>query len=194
MGNKKNTRSVRKLPMDQAAAAVYDMGLTSYYQYLKICSSGERPAYLPSNLSTYYDEYPGWDAFLALGKKVSNAQNIFTGISYAELKYIVHRKNLSSKGAYLKAFRNGELPPGTPSDPENYYPEFEGWNTFLPPKRSLIPYEEAKKIVHAYNLKSSYQWRNFCRDGNKPDGIPVLPDRDYPEFISWEDFLGYSKQ
>lgn len=191
MPNKKNTRSVSKLPMDKAAAVLFNMGLTSYYQYTQLCASGNRPDYLPSNLSSYYNDYPGWDKFIKLGELAAKSNNTYFGVTYSELKYILKRKNISSKSAFLKAHRSGELPPGTPLSPDSYYSEFEGWDLFLPKKAPKIGYEEAKKIIHPHMLKSSYQWRNFCRDGHKPDGIPVLPDRDYDEFVSWEDFLGY---
>ena len=144
MSTKKNTRSVIKLPMEQAAVTLFAMGITNYQQYTKLCADGERPDFLPSSLTTYYTNYPGWEAFHELGKNASNLYEPFFGISYADVKKVVHEYHICTK-TYIKPFK----------------------------------------------LKSSYQWRNFCREGRNPGNIPVLPDRDYAEFTTWADFLGY---
>ena len=191
MSTKKNTRSVIKLPMEQAAVTLFAMGITNYQQYTKLCADGERPDFLPSSLTTYYTNYPGWEAFHELGKNASNLYEPFFGISYADVKKVVHEYHICTKGAYVAAFKKQQLPPGTPADPETYFSEFEGWDIFLAPKNRFISFEEAKAYIKPFKLKSSYQWRNFCREGRNPGNIPVLPDRDYAEFTTWADFLGY---
>lgn len=191
MNAKKNTRSVIKLPMEHAAVTLFAMGINSYYQYTKLCANGDRPDFLPSSLTTYYPNYPGWDAFHELGKKASKVYKPFFGISYDEVKKVVHEDKINTKGAYVEAFKLHKLPPGTPADPESYFKEFEGWDLFLAPKNRFISFDKAKAFIKPYKLTSSYQWRNFCREGRKPGNIPVLPDRDYSEFSTWANFLGY---
>ena len=191
MNQKKNSRSVIKLPMEQAAVTLYAMGINHHYEFTKLCADGNRPDYIPSSLTSYYPDYPGWNAFLELGKNASKFHEPFSGITYSEVKAMVHQNKISTKGAYIAAYKALELPPGTPADPESYFSEFEGWDKFLAPKNRFISFEEAKAFIKPYGLKSSYQWRAFCREGRKPDNIPVLPDRDYPEFTTWADFLGY---
>jgi hypothetical protein len=193
--NKKqlNSRSVAKLPMEQAAAMIVSMGITTHSQFKKLSSDGNRPDVIPADLYSFYDNYPGWDAFIAIGVKASKRFKQFTPVSYQELKTILRRKGISTRQAYNKAFKEDAFPPGTPSKPEAYYDEFEGWKEFLAPRSNFISFSAAREFAHTLNLKSSYQWRQYCREGHKPAFIPVLPDRDYPEFTSWADFLGYSE-
>ena len=194
MVTKRTSRSVIKLPMEQAAAALVAMGIQTYDQFLVLCNQGNRPDFIPRSLREYYPEYPGWDAFYKLGQQAAATYGVIEGIKYDALKSFIHDKGINTKGAYISAHRNNQLPPGAPLDPEVYYEDFEGWSTFLASKKKQMTYEAAKKIIHPFGLKSSYQWRNFCREGKKPDFIPVLPDRDFPDFVSWPDFLGYSPE
>lgn len=200
MKKKTSTRSFKKLDMPDAAAFIYSMGIKTYNEYIKLSKDGLRPAFLPFTLNSYYPDYPGWDEFLKLGQEMSksseqaetNTAHFF--IDYFELKHIVKIKRITSASGYQKARRNNELPAGAPPHPDSFYPEFEGWDEFLSDIKFEYLYSQAKELIHPYKLKSSYQWRNFCRDGLKPDGIPVLPDRDYPDFVSWADFLGYEEK
>ena len=194
MVNKRTSRSVTKLPMEQAAATLVAMGIQTYDQFLVLCNQGNRPDFIPRSLREYYPDYPGWDAFYKLGLESVPTYGLIEAITYPDLKTFIHSKGICTKGAYITAHRNNELPPGAPLDPEVYFEGFEGWSSFLAPKKKQITYEEAKKIIHPFGLKSSYQWRNFCREGHKPESIPVLPDRDFPDFISWPDFLGYDAE
>ena len=59
-------------------------------------------------------------------------------------------------------------------------------------KFNWMPFEEAKKIVQKYNLKSSTEWRDFDKS-HIPDNIPKRPSNAYKNkgWISWSDFLGY---
>ena len=185
--------------MAEAAIYAYQAGLKTHSEFLKLSESGQRPAFLPSSLRTYYPEYKSWQEFINLGKSLSE-QNTegptdtpHLAIDYYELKFLIKSKRIHSIYAYHKARRAGELPLGTPANPDKFYSEFEGWDEFLSDEPNRLTYSEAKALIKPFQLKSSYQWRNFCREGHKPDGVPVLPDRDYPEFVSWPDFLGYEE-
>ena len=57
--------------------------------------------------------------------------------------------------------------------------------------RKTLPFEEAKKIVHAERIESVAQYKKWY-DLNRPAGLPRRPDRAYHSdgFTSWNDFLG----
>ena len=59
-------------------------------------------------------------------------------------------------------------------------------------KEKFLPFEDAKKIVLELKLKSNSEWRIFCKNGQKPQNIPVNPDRTYKEkgWQNWTDWLG----
>lgn len=57
-------------------------------------------------------------------------------------------------------------------------------------KKRCMPFEDAKKIVHAECIESVTQYKKWY-DLNKPAGLPRRPDRAYhQDFISWNDYLG----
>ena len=55
----------------------------------------------------------------------------------------------------------------------------------------LLSYEDAKQYVHKLKLKSSKDWIEYCKSGNKPKDIPHSPYRTYKtSWKSWSDWLG----
>lgn len=47
-------------------------------------------------------------------------------------------------------------------------------------------FNEAKKFVHSLSLKSTKEWKTYCKSGTKPQNIPLYPDRVYEkDWISW---------
>ena len=55
----------------------------------------------------------------------------------------------------------------------------------------LLAYTDAKDYVHKLNLKSSKDWAEYCKSGNKPREIPYSPDRAYKDYWKgWSDWLG----
>ena len=61
-----------------------------------------------------------------------------------------------------------------------------------------LPYEtfeKAKAFIHSLKFKSSEDWKNFLKNGNKPNEIPATPDRVYKHkgWVSWGDWFGTNK-
>ena len=55
----------------------------------------------------------------------------------------------------------------------------------------LLSYADAKKHVHNLKLKSSKEWNEYCKSGNKPTDIPYSPARAYKSYWrGWSDWLG----
>jgi hypothetical protein len=182
------TRSVKKLPMDEAAALLRSLGIKTLSEFKSLKQKGERPPTIPANPETYYKDYPGWRIFISLGKDIKSPD--ISTPTYAELKTLNFRFSIKTQQAYLNAIKEGTLPVGSPTNPESYFKEhWQSWNEFLAPKSKFVSFDEARRYARQLGLKSSYEWRAFCRQGHKPEFIPVLPDRDYDEFISWHDFL-----
>lgn len=59
-------------------------------------------------------------------------------------------------------------------------------------KIKFLPFIVAKNIVHELKLNSNSEWRAYCKNGNKPQNIPVNPDRVYKDngWLNWPDWLG----
>tara|TARA_Y100000780_G_C13695637_1_gene421662 strand:+ start:9639 stop:10223 length:585 start_codon:yes stop_codon:yes gene_type:complete len=184
---KRNTRSVKKLPYAQAAALLIEMGVKTLSDFRKLKKAGKRPPLIPANPEEFYEgEYVGWKEFIEAGRS-STPQHI-SAPTYSQVKALNTYHRIDTKTKYAKALSDGIFPPGTPSRPDNYYTEWHSWDDFLA-EYSFIPFSEARRFARTLGLKNSSEWREYCRGGTKPPDIPVLPDRDYPEFISWQDFL-----
>ena len=56
-------------------------------------------------------------------------------------------------------------------------------------------YEKANKWVKKLNLKNGREWKEYCKSGNKPQNIPVLPYKTYKNrgWNCMSDWLGYNK-
>ncbi len=53
------------------------------------------------------------------------------------------------------------------------------------------PFEDARTYVHTLGLRSQAEWRDFARNGNRPEDIPWTPERTYKKsgWKSWGDWL-----
>ena len=190
---RKSSRKMAKLPFEDAAIAVFKLGIKTSTQFEKLKSENKIPVEIPARPDMFYkSEWSSWKEFIEKGNKLASDGNVPSlRFSYQLLKATMRRLAITSKDAYLKAIMDGRLPEYTPTDPEATFPdEFEGWSEFVAVEHKFVSYAEAKRFVKPLRLKNSLDWRNYCREGLRPSFIPSLPDREYEEFTTWEDFLG----
>ena len=43
-------------------------------------------------------------------------------------------------------------------------------------------FESARAFVRSLGLKNGYEWKEYCKSGNKPDDIPANPWGTYKEW------------
>jgi hypothetical protein len=63
-------------------------------------------------------------------------------------------------------------------------------------KDKIFPtYEEAKKMIKNFNIKSNKEWRIFSKKEGKKLNLPSAPDRTYKNkgWTDWGDFLSKKK-
>lgn len=65
-----------------------------------------------------------------------------------------------------------------------------GTGTIASFNRQYRPFPEARALVHTLHFKSSKQWREYCKSGQKPPDIPTMPERYGSEFKGYGDWLG----
>lgn len=192
--NRKYSKKMAKLPFDAAAVAVFRMGVKNSTHFERLRAENKIPVEIPARPDMYYrDEWNSWKSFLETGDKLNRqgAQPTLR-FSYDLLKATMRRLAITNQEDYYKALLDGRLPDYAPEDPQAEFPdEFEGWKLFLAEELTYVSFSEAKRFIRRYQLKNSFEWRNFCREGLRPKFIPSLPDRVYSEFTTWEDFLGY---
>lgn len=206
-----STNSIAKLGLEEVAVKLFQMGVRSATDFQKLCR-GEfngyegRPADIPSNPMMYFKEINSFSELISLGEKDnedSKAQaapdnknkDELDVMSYADLKQLVRKYNVTTIRQWKQVVKDEELPGSFPSSPQSYYEEFEGWEAFLAPKKSRFlewpeAKEAAKNIRIEYGLKNAYDWRWLSRQGNRPPYLPSAPDYYYSEFTTWNDFYG----
>ena len=104
-------------------------------------------------------------------------------------------KSAKEYGAYCKS---GNKPDDIPSAPDVVYADsgWISWGDWLGIgnvlSKSWRQFGEARTFVHGLKLKSTTEYRAYCKSGNKPDDIPTHPHIIYADsgWISWYDWLG----
>jgi hypothetical protein len=58
--------------------------------------------------------------------------------------------------------------------------------------REYRPFKEARAFVRGLRLRSSNEWRDYCRSGKRPHDIPSNPDKVYENegWVGFGDWLG----
>lgn len=190
--SKKYSRGAPKLSFEDAAAKLYLMGITKRKHFKNLSREKKRPPDIPSSPHTYYEEFTTWDEMVKIGKKAAELGKGKTELlpPYQELKLLNRRYSVTTQQRYKKVLETGKLGAFAPKNPELCYGDkFEGWDDFLAPKNRFVDFETARAICRGYGLKTSTDWVVFCTEGCRPSFIPSMPQRDYPEFITWHDFL-----
>ena len=130
--------------------------------------------------------------------------------SFEEARKFVHALKLKNQKEW-RQYCKGELggrepkPEDIPVTPNRIYKD-RGWQsmgdwlgtgTIAPQKRKYRSFEEAREFVHALELKSQKEWKQYCKgklEGkiSKPEDIPVVPDHIYKSqgWQGWGDWLG----
>jgi hypothetical protein len=94
--------------------------------------------------------------------------------------------------------KSGDKPDNIPAKPERTYKkEWKGTGDWLGTGRvanfnkQYRPFKDAREFVRSLGLKGVVKWIEYCKSGNKPDDIPVKPERTYKnEWKSYGDWLG----
>ncbi len=118
--------------------------------------------------------------------------------SFEEARKYIHSlklKNLTDWRGYIKS---GNKPKDIPSSPAMVYEsqwinlgDWLGTGYIAPWLREYLTFQEAKRIVSTFKIKSKDSWLIFSKSNQKPENIPSDPRRVYKEeWISWADWLG----
>ncbi len=105
---------------------------------------------------------------------------------------------LKSNKEWREYCKSDEKPKDIPQDVARIYKnEFKGVGDWLGTGRVADQnkvyrsFEDAREFVRALNLKSTKEWQEYCKSGNKPDDIPTAPNGTYKkDYKGWGDFLG----
>lgn len=181
------------LSFNEARKFVWDLNLKNEKEWREFLKSDKRPWNLTTNPSSLYKE-KGWISF---GDWLGNTKG-WDGeyLDFESARDFVRNKNLRSQKDWYEYVRT-KKPDNIPSNPQSVYkdkwkslPDWigtnEGWEGY-----QWKSYEESKKIIHTLNLKSTKEWRNYCKKNELPEGIPSSPERVYKDHgFGMGDWLG----
>lgn len=184
---------------EDAKLFVQKLKLKNIVEWKVYCNSGNKPTNIPASpRGTYLSQgWSGWGDWLGTGTKANNKKQYRP---FNEGRDYVHTLNLKSVNEWKEYCRSGSRPYDLPANPAKTY-FGNGWiswgdwlgteiiATHLINFRSFI---EARMFVQHLNLKSSGEYKKYCRSGEKPFDIPTNPARTYlgKGWISWGDWLG----
>ena len=176
---------------DEARLYIQEQGIKSQRKFEEWSRSGERPWNFPSDPQRVYKgEWESWGAFFGTGNKKGKKDFM----SYKEAKSLVQELGLKSSLEFREWSRS--RPGNFPSDPSMAYKgEWESWGAFFGTGNSytkdFMSYEEAKSLVRELGLKSSGEFREWSRSGERPWNFPSDPSMAYKgEWESWGAFFG----
>jgi superfamily II DNA or RNA helicase len=185
---------VQKRSFQKARSFVRGLGLKSANEWYAYCKSGKKPNDIPAE-PRYY-EGAGWAGFqdwLGTGCR-----------SFEEARAFARSLNLNSHAEWLTYCKSGKKPDDVPASPIKAYANdgWSGWGDWLGtgnvanqlrPYRSFI---EARAFVRSLGLRSSDEWRAYCRSGKKPHDIPFKPDNGYADqgWAGMGDWLGTGRK
>ena len=121
--------------------------------------------------------------------------------SFNEFKIFIKGLNINSSKEYKKYLKNNSLQLDIPYNPDLVYKN-SGWTNWpdilgkgMKGAKNIdyLSYDNAKKVIKKFELKTSTQWFEFCKTDSKPEKIPTSANRYYEksgEWKGWADFLG----
>jgi hypothetical protein len=186
----------RFVPYSEAVKIVRGLNITTNKQWEQWSKTEDRRKLrLPSEPSSAYrNDWVSWPDFVGKSNNV-----IPKHVSYEEAKKIIKDIVIPNLSAWAKFIKTKDrVIHGLPSNPERLYAkDWKGWNNFLSSdkvtthrrSKSFVSYEEAKIVIQEKGIINNEHFRLLMKSPDRPDGVPTNPDKHYPEWISWKDFL-----
>ncbi|WP_345980095.1 DEAD/DEAH box helicase family protein [Sulfurimonas sp. HSL3-2] len=209
------------LPYEEAKKFVHTLQLissTQWQQYIKekLNDLPSKPDKIPKQPWFVYKDsgWKNWNDWLGESSNNKIRTKVQNALPFEEARAFV--RSLKLKNTYeWKAYKKGELegyksiPDNIPKTPYSYYKDY-GWigmndwlgissinRTRIQTSKKVLAYEDAKKIVHTFGLKNTYEWQDYCKGKlkhlpPKPNNIPATPWNVYKNkgYISLSDWLG----
>ena len=118
--------------------------------------------------------------------------------SFKEARKFVNSLKLKSIREWVQYCQSGEKPEDIPTVPERSYKN-KGWKGYgdwlgtgiiAAMNRKFRSFKEARKFVQELGIKTTNEWKQYCKSGKKPDDVPALLSRTYKkEWKGWNDFV-----
>ena len=194
----------------KARAYVRDLNLKNVEEY-RSWSNGDlshlpnRPVFIPSSPAGTYEKkgWKGYGDWLGTGR-IANQDRIY--LHFKKAREYARSLKLKTGKDWRSFSKKGKLPINIPTKPGRVYkdkgwvsfPDWLGTDNVRNPYKKMVEYEEARKILSKYQLRSPAEYFNKRSEEKyrvlfAKLGIPFNPHKLYKDkgWISWPDFLGY---
>ena len=115
---------------------------------------------------------------------------------FSDARDFVRKLGLQSNREWRRYLKSGEKPNDIPAAPDKIYKkEWKGYSDWLgyftkhTGYKKILPYDEAKKIVHKLGIKSYTEWREYIKTHELPEGVPYVPHNKYKK--EWKGILDW---
>ena len=153
---------------------------------------GERPSDIPSSPPIIYKEkWVSWGEFLGTGRVYKKSFR-----SYEAAQALMEELGIRTQRQFREWSRSDLRPEDIPSNPDHIYrTEWTKWNDFLGTKninsKKFRSYKEAQALMKELGIKTSVQFQERSRSGERPFDIPFNPRNIYKsEWKGFGEFLG----
>jgi superfamily II DNA or RNA helicase len=186
------------------------LGLSSHVEWWKWTTGRLRrtslPALPPDIPATpervYVDDWKDWADWLGHSRRIGGWRPFKEAREYARKLNLKSSKEWSDLVKRRNSGTDNGLPAGIPAYPNNVYDEWIGWWDWLGTahrRRNWLRFNSAKALSRQLGLTNEAQFirwrRGHLKDRLKcPANMPMHPDRVYPDFKGWPDFLGFTQR
>ena len=201
-------------PFFEVRKFVQALKLKNYTEWRKYCK-GEMEGRIPKpeDIPAYPNQtyktqgWKGWGNWLGTGTMATKDREYRPFEKAREFVHALKLTNYTEWRKYCKGEMEGRIPKpeDIPAGPVNAYKD-QGWSdwgdwlgtgTIAPFNREYRPFDEARKFVHALELKNHKEWSQYCKGelegiAAKPEDIPADPRQVYKSqgWQSMGDWLG----
>jgi hypothetical protein len=173
--------------------------LKSSKEWFAYCRSGAKPADIPAQPSQTYANggWAGYGDWLGTGTVSTRNRKCR---SFERARAFARSLGLKSQTEWAAYCKSGKKPEDIPQSPHEVYAG-AGWiglGDWLGTGRVASRFHKyrsfvsARAFVHGLCLKSSTEWKAYCKSGKKPADIPAKPDNGYANkgWAGYSDWLG----
>jgi hypothetical protein len=184
------------LPYGEANDFVRRLGLKDQKEWRAWAASDKRPLNIPSNPEKIYAGNGWTNSGDWLGTGRIGTKQIGSGfLPCDEANDSVRPLGLKGYEGWAAYCKSGQRPANIPANPQTVYAG-KGWTTWSDwvgtERTGFLPYGEANAFVRPLGLKSTREWLDYCKSGNRPANIPASPNMAYAGegWTTWGDWLG----
>ena len=195
-------------PFSEAREFARKLALSSHVEWWKWTTGTlrrnglmEKPADIPAGPERVYaDDWKDWADWLGHSRRIGAWRPFKEAREYARKLNLRHHREWVELAKKRNFGTENRLPDDIPTYPNNVYNEWIGWWDWLGTSHrrgDWLPFVSARKLSRTLGLTSEGQFLRWRGGRLKhrircPVNMPMHPDRVYPEFKDWSDFLGFT--